>query len=1498
MRKSDRTKMNEKNEDDKYYTINTPTINSTMPNLIKINSTHDQGIKINSLNYKSRLDDNTPAMRSSSIRSPRLIMNMRTQSSDYSTLEEDNVDVPNGDLFNRRYDHYLNKRKLPSKSEDQLSLVENMSGLANGLTNSLSNGLTNIALSNCLDSTRLDDEVFDYESSNEELNQKKKVNFRYSNASAHSNHSSNHNSNESLDDKSDDKNDIDLISFTDDTTITADSSLKRKDDEQLKNYHAYLEDSANGGHKQSSINRNEDCKNELIDHDRTMEINHQHKSDHLKKQLSNELLEAARTGNEESLIAALKKYDVNCHASDGRKSTPLHLAAGYNRSRIVEILLKHGANVHAQDKGGLVPLHNACSYGHYDVCETLIMAGANVNAMDYWRFTPLHEAAAKVKVEVCSLLLRCRADPYLKDVHGKTAIDVAGSEKLKERITYEYRGYLFLGYIRNGEYSKLKKLYSVNSVQNHQSQFNGTADSTSDHLLTSSSPSSFFSSSFHKSSSSDNNSLLVPIDKSSPNSSSNCTVANQFTPDLIYFKNSYNGCSPLHYIADASSSVSSAKRKQITDFLIKKRASINETNNEGLTPLVMALENNYLEVADCLLKNKARMDITDNSGRNPLHRMAQGDNYQAVQLLLSYNADISALTSQGLTAEQLTSSESIKKLLINHKLISNNPEFKLLDAARNGDLSVVNAILEADSQLVNCQDVDGRQSTPLHFAAGYNHPKVVKCLLEHGADIQAKDKGGLVPLHNSCSYGHYEVAELLIKYGADVNVTDQWDFSPLHEAASKSKPDIVRLLLKHGADPKKKNSNGKIPLDLVKSDDEEVRDLLMGDASLLDAAKCGNLQRVMRLLTPENVNCKDTEGRNSTALHLASGYNNIEVAEYLLQHGAHVNIPDKGGLIPLHNAASYGHLDVADLLIRYNTNVNATDRWGFTPLHEASQKGRTPLCALLLNHGADPTLRNLENQTALDLATAEDVRCLLMDAMAPLDLKSCASSNSKDSKNKNCLTTTNTESATVISNEHTLNEQQIFSGDGEDSQEVNDLNRKLTKIISGNSRNYSELHQNANRTRNSSPNNVFPNNQATPNSSSIYEVPSAANLLLLQKNSANVNEDNTPDSNKPDGSSHVTNTMSYRSNKTQDRNTSSSSPSNSPTLETKSSTTSLNALSTGSNESTSNNTKAIVSISSYIDKGDLPSISMQDFLTNLNLPHLVEMFEKEMISIDILAEMGHEELKQIGVQAYGHRHKLLKAVEKLLLHTAAMQQKQQQNGQSSTYSMFVDSSLNSSQSDVQSRNAKKYFQTSLVDLMSKQTEFKLVEEMMQSTKREHKDGHAGGKFSSYKIHSIQRILNQRLWERYLHRRKEICEENRDCANEKMLFHGSLFVNSIVQKGFDERHAYIGGMFGAGIYFAENSSKSNQYVYGMGGGVGCPAHKDKSCYICKRQMLLCRVALGKSFFHFSALKLAHAPPGHHSIIGRPSGGGLTYPEYVVYRGEQSYPEYLVTYSLVP
>uniref|UniRef100_A0A4X1VT26 Poly [ADP-ribose] polymerase n=2 Tax=Sus scrofa TaxID=9823 RepID=A0A4X1VT26_PIG len=911
-----------------------------------------------------------------------------------------------------------------------------------------------------------------------------------------------------------------------------------------------------------------------------------------------ELLEAARSGNEEKLMALLTPLNVNCHASDGRKSTPLHLAAGYNRVRIVQLLLQHGADVHAKDKGGLVPLHNACSYGHYEVTELLLKHGACVNAMDLWQFTPLHEAASKNRVEVCSLLLSHGADPTLVNCHGKSAVDMAPTPELRERLTYEFKGHSLLQAAREADLAKVKKTLALEIINFKQPQSHETA--------------------LH------------------------CAVAS------------------LH-----------PKRKQVTELLLRKGANVNEKNKDFMTPLHVAAERAHNDVMEVLHKHGAKMNALDTLGQTALHRAALAGHLQTCRLLLSYGSDPSIISLQGFTAAQM-GNEAVQQILSESTPIrTSDVDYRLLEASKAGDLETVKQL--CSPQNVNCRDLEGRHSTPLHFAAGYNRVSVVEYLLHHGADVHAKDKGGLVPLHNACSYGHYEVAELLVRHGASVNVADLWKFTPLHEAAAKGKYEICKLLLKHGADPTKKNRDGNTPLDLVKEGDTDIQDLLRGDAALLDAAKKGCLARVQKLCTPENINCRDTQGRNSTPLHLAAGYNNLEVAEYLLEHGADVNAQDKGGLIPLHNAASYG---------------------------------------------------------------ADDIRALLIDAMPPEALPTCFKP------------------------------------------------------------------------------------QATVVSASLISPASTPSCLSAASSIDNL-------------------------------------------------TGPLAELAVGGTSNTGDGAAG-----AERKEGEVAGLDMNisQFLKSLGLEHLRDIFETEQITLDVLADMGHEELKEIGINAYGHRHKLIKGVERLL------------GGQQGTNPYLTFHCVNQG--------------TILLDLAPEDKEYQSVEEEMQSTIREHRDGgNAGGIFNRYNVIRIQKVVNKKLRERFCHRQKEVSEENHNHHNERMLFHGSPFINAIIHKGFDERHAYIGGMFGAGIYFAENSSKSNQYVYGIGGGTGCPTHKDRSCYICHRQMLFCRVTLGKSFLQFSTMKMAHAPPGHHSVIGRPSVNGLAYAEYVIYRGEQAYPEYLITYQIM-
>lgn len=73
---------------------------------------------------------------------------------------------------------------------------------------------------------------------------------------------------------------------------------------------------------------------------------------------------------------------------------------------------------------------------------------------------------------------------------------------------------------------------------------------------------------------------------------------------------------------------------------------------------------------------------------------------------------------------------------------------------------------------------------------GFGRKDVVEHLLQTGANVHARDDGGLIPLHNACSFGHAEVVTLLLCQGADPNARDNWNYTPLHEAAIKGKIDV------------------------------------------------------------------------------------------------------------------------------------------------------------------------------------------------------------------------------------------------------------------------------------------------------------------------------------------------------------------------------------------------------------------------------------------------------------------------------------------------------------------------------------------------------------------------------------------------------------------------------------------------------------------------------------------------------------------------------------
>ncbi|VDN49840.1 unnamed protein product [Gongylonema pulchrum] len=55
---------------------------------------------------------------------------------------------------------------------------------------------------------------------------------------------------------------------------------------------------------------------------------------------------------------------------------------------------------------------------------------------------------------------------------------------------------------------------------------------------------------------------------------------------------------------------------------------------------------------------------------------------------------------------------------------------------------------------------------------------------------------------------------------------------------------------------------------------------------------------------------------------------------------------------------------------------------------------------------------------------------------------------------------------------------------------------------------------------------------------------------------------------------------------------------------------------------------------------------MEEFLSMIGLDPLINLFAKEQITLDVLSSMTHDDLKAIGIDAFGVRFRLLKNIEK------------------------------------------------------------------------------------------------------------------------------------------------------------------------------------------------------------------------------------------------------------
>jgi ankyrin repeat protein len=72
----------------------------------------------------------------------------------------------------------------------------------------------------------------------------------------------------------------------------------------------------------------------------------------------------------------------------------------------------------------------------------------------------------------------------------------------------------------------------------------------------------------------------------------------------------------------------------------------------------------------------------------------------------------------------------------------------------------------------------------------------------------------VAPIHSAAA-GKLAVIRLLIEHGADVNARQEGDWTALHEVAANGYDELVDALLSAGADPASTSATGQTPADLA-----------------------------------------------------------------------------------------------------------------------------------------------------------------------------------------------------------------------------------------------------------------------------------------------------------------------------------------------------------------------------------------------------------------------------------------------------------------------------------------------------------------------------------------------------------------------------------------------------------------------------------------------------------------------------------------------------------
>jgi ankyrin repeat protein len=235
--------------------------------------------------------------------------------------------------------------------------------------------------------------------------------------------------------------------------------------------------------------------------------------------------------------------------------------------------------------------------------------------------------------------------------------------------------------------------------------------------------------------------------------------------------------------------------------LLAAGADVNQTDANGITPLLMAITNNHVDVARLLIDHRADINANDWYGRTPLWAAVEARNMDVDNATFVNSVDRAPLL------------ELIQVLL--ERGANPNSRTKEVPPIRRHMLRVTGSL----------SWVDFTGQTPFLLAALSGDVTVMRLLLEHGTDPHIPTFGGTTALMAAAGVNWvvdqtydegpaalFEAVKLCWELGMDVNAVNSMGLTAVHGAANRGSDDILRFLVEKGARVDVKDKGGRTPL--------------------------------------------------------------------------------------------------------------------------------------------------------------------------------------------------------------------------------------------------------------------------------------------------------------------------------------------------------------------------------------------------------------------------------------------------------------------------------------------------------------------------------------------------------------------------------------------------------------------------------------------------------------------------------------------------------------